>query len=263
MQVIEKAAEFSGRFSRWNAREDLSNYPWVENAHAPFTPLTRALPMLNLGLVTAAGAYIEGMEPFDLDAKDGDLQYREFPTAVDASDLRFSAKGYDPAAVTDDTNCLIPIDRLREFQENSVIGQLNNVWWSLSSHIPNARRIADELAPELAERLHRYQVQAALLIPTSRLSHQAMGLVARGIESTGIPTMVLSVDPRVTERVRPPRVAFYKGEHSTVSGLPNFPEHQRRILDESIRWIETFDQPGSRKLVVELESVVEAGRGER
>ena len=36
-----------------------------------------------------------------------------------------------------------------------------------------------------------------------------------------------------------------------------------RILDEALRLIEPTDQPGIRKLVVELESQVEESRGER
>jgi len=67
----------------------------------------------------------------------------------------------------------------------------------------------------------------------------------------------------IVESVRPPRVAFYDGETGTVSGLPNFPEHQRRILDEALRLIEPMDQPGIRKLVVALETAVEKSRGER
>jgi hypothetical protein len=48
-----------------------------------------------------------------------------------------------------------------------------------------------------------------------------------------------------------------------VSGKPRWPEHQRRILDEALRLIEPMDQPGIRKLVVELQSQVEEARGER
>ena len=102
---------------------------------------------------------------FDLESKDGDLSYREIPVEVEADDLRYAAKGYDPKAVTDDRNAQIPIDRLLEYQENGVIGGLNNVWWSISSHIPNAARVADELALKIADRLHRYEVQAALFVP--------------------------------------------------------------------------------------------------
>jgi D-proline reductase (dithiol) PrdB len=219
--------------------------------------------MLNLALVSAAGAYIDSTEAFDTDSRDGDLEFREIPIEVGAEDLRFAAKGYDPADVIADRNSLIPIERLTEYQQNAVIGGFNNVWWSVSCHIPNAQRVADEMGPRMAERLIRYETQAALLIPSSRLSHQTCGLLARVIEQAGIPTMVISVATDVTDSVRPPRTAYYKGETGSVAGKPNWPEYQLRVLDESIRWIETFDQPSSRKLGVELESQVEAARGER
>lgn len=263
MAIIEKTGEFSNRFSRWNANEDLAGYPFISNTHAPFTPLLRALPMMNLALISSAGAYIDGTDPFDLNARDGDLNFREIPVEVGAEDLRYAAKGYDPRAVLEDRNVQIPIDRLTEYQANAVIGMLNNTWWSLSSWIPNARLVADELAPKLAERLHRYEVQAALLIPAGRLCHQTLGLIARGIEQTGIPTMTISVDPVMTDRVRPPRTAYYSGDFGSVAGKPNWREYQLRVLDESLRWIETFDQPGARKLAVDLETQVETARGER
>ncbi len=263
MELIEKPGDFAGRFSRWRANDNLSGYPWVENIHAPLTTVKRALPMLNLGLVTSAGAYIEGMEPFDISSRDGDLNFLEIPIEVDAADMRYAARGYDPAAVIEDRNVQVPIDRLREYEANAVIGRLNPAWWSISSHIPNALRVADELAPKLAARLHRYEVHAALLIPASRLCHQTLAIIARGIEQTGIPTIVLSVDPKIMDRVRPPRTAYYDGEFGSVTGKPNWPEFQLRILDESLRWLETFDQPGSRKLSVALQSMVQAARGER
>jgi len=263
MAIIETTGEFSHRFSKWTENEDLKGYPFIANTHAPFTPVRRSLPMLNLALISSAGAYIEGTDPFDLSSKDGDINFREIPVEVDAVDLRYAAKGYDTRSVTEDRNAQIPIDRLSEYQANAVIGKLNDVWWSLSSWIPNARLVADELAPKIAERLHRYEVQAALLIPAGRLCHQTLGLVARGIEETGIPTMMISVDPVMTDRVRPPRTGYYNGEFGSVAGKPNWREYQLRILDEGLRWMETFDQPGARKLAVDLETAVEAARGER
>ena len=263
MQVIENPGEFSSRFARWNVREDMSGYPWIENRNTPFTPLKRALPLLNLALISSAGAYINGTEAFDLEAKDGDLTYREIPVEVGAADLKYAAKGYDTAAALADRNSQIPIERLREYQENAVVGQLNNVWWSVSPFIPNAVRVADELGPSLVERLRRYEIHAALFIPASRLCHQTLALIARTVETAGIPTMMISVDRDLSDRVKPPRSAYYRGEFGSVAGKPNWREYQLRVLDESIRWIETFDQPGSRHLGVELESAVEAARGER
>ncbi len=263
MELIEHLDTFNSRFGRWNANENLNGYPFVENIHSPFTPLRRALPMLNLALITSAGAYIDGTEPFDTASKDGDLSYREIPVEVEAVDLRYAAKGYDPKGVNEDRNAQIPVDRLLEYAENGVIGGLNNVWWSISSHIPNAARVADELAPAIADRLARYEIHAALFIPASRLCHQTLGIVARAVESAGIPTITVSVDPKITDAVRPPRTAYYNGDFGSVAGKPNWREYQLRIIDETLRLMETFDQPGSRKLGVDMESAVEAARGER
>lgn len=263
MEVIENPGQFSSRFARWSVREDLAGYPWIENRHTPFTPLKRALPLLNLALISSAGAYINGTEAFDLEAKDGDMSFREIPVEVGAADLKYSAKGYDTAAVLEDRNSQIPIERLSEYQQNAVIGQLNNVWWSVSPFIPNAARVADELAPSLVERLKRYEVHAALFIPASRLCHQTLSILARAVELAGLPTMTISIDPDLSDRIKAPRSAYYKGELGSVAGKPSWREYQLRVLDESIRWIETFDQPGSRKLAVDLQTQVEAARGER
>jgi hypothetical protein len=75
--------------------------------------------------------------------------------------------------------------------------------------------------------------------------------------------MMISVDPDLSDQVRPPRTAYYDGEFGSVAGKPNFKQYQLRVLDESIRWIETFDQPGSKKLAVDIQTQVEAARGER
>jgi D-proline reductase (dithiol) PrdB len=260
---IENVNQWFGRYSRWKYNEKLSNYPFVENKFAPFAPMRRALPMLNLALISSAGAYIDGTEPFDAKSQDGDPNFREIPVEVAAEDLRYAARGYDPAAVLQDRNAQIPIKRLEDYQANAVIGRLNEVWWSFSGFIPNARLVAEKLAPKMVERLHRYEVQAALLVPASRLCHQSAAILARVIEQSGIPTMMIAVDKELVERVRPPRAAYYDGEFGSVVGKPNWKEYQLRVLDEATRWIETFDQPTSRKLAVDLETEVEESRGEK
>lgn len=266
VEIIEDIDGWRRRFQSWrpSAGDELgSDYPFVRNRRAPFTPARRALPMLNLALISSAGAYIDGTPAFDANSSSGDTSFREIPIEVEGSDLRFTARGYEPSAVHQDVNSELPIERLLEFEKNGIIGQLNPVFWSFCGFIPDAGRLVDDLVPKLVERVRRYEVQAALLVPASVLCHQSIGLVARALELEGIPTMTLAVVKDVVESVRPPRVAFYDGQPGTVSGLPNFPEHQRRILDEALRLIEPMDQPGLRKLVVALETAVEKSRGER
>jgi hypothetical protein len=269
VETIERVDEWRRGYADWQQKGKASgddvgdDYPFVENRRAPFTPARRALPMLNLALISSAGGYIDGTQPFDTNASGGDTSFREIPIEVESEDILFAARGYDPQAVRQDMNAQVPVARLFEFENNGIIGQLNPVWWSFNGFIPDAARLADELLPKLIERVQRYEVQAALLIPASRLCHQSIALVARALEQQGVPTIMLAVEKYVLEKVRPPRAGFYKGEFGSVAGRPLWPEHQRRVLDEALRWLEPIDQPTIRKLVVELESAVEKERGER
>ena len=271
MEIFENIDDWRKRYADWenashttDENNDVDDsYPFVRNKRAPFSPARCALPMINLAVISSAGGYLDGTEPFDRTARGGDLSFREIPSRIDPEDMLFAARGYDPAAVHADINSLLPLWRLLEFESNGIIGRLNSVFWSFSGFIPDAARFAEETAPRLVERVKSYDVQAALLVPASRLCHQSVSLVARSLEAAGISSMTLAVDQEVIQSVRPPRAALYAGELGSVAGLPNWPEHQRRVLDESLRLIEPMDQPGIRKLVVALESQVEKARGER
>jgi D-proline reductase (dithiol) PrdB len=271
VEIIEQLDGWRKKYADWQKAqgaavgddEGAESYPFVRNKRAPFIPARRALPMLNLALISSAGAYVDGTDSFDVNASGGDPTFREIPTEIAAEDLRFAVRGYSPAAVQEDLNVQLPLARLFEFESNGIIGQINPVFWSFCGFIPDAARLVDEMLPRLVDRVKRYEVQAALLIPASRLCHQSVSLAARAIEQTGIPTMILAVVKDVVESVRPPRAALYNGELGSVAGRPNWPEHQRRVLDEALRLIEPMDQAGIRKLVVELESALEKERGER
>ena len=107
MEIIENIDEWRKGFAQWrqaHRSEADEGYPFVKNRHAPFSPARRALPMLNLALISSAGAYLDGTDPFDESAPRGDLAFREIPTEIEAEDLRFTARGYDGAAVQEDIN---------------------------------------------------------------------------------------------------------------------------------------------------------------
>jgi len=155
VEILEGAEEWRDRYARWKQINELrgddvgEHYPWVENRRAPFRPARRALPMLNLALVTSAGAYLDGTEPFDTQTFGGDASFREIPVEVGPEDLQWTARGYDVAHVKEDMNAQVPIDRLKEFEGNGIIGQLNPVFWSISGFVPNAARFAAAALPQL------------------------------------------------------------------------------------------------------------------
>jgi D-proline reductase (dithiol) PrdB len=128
VETIEGIDEWRETYKRWQRINEVrdddlgEHYPWVVNRRAPFQPARRALPMLNLGLISSAGAYIDGTEPFDITLADGDTSFREIPVEIEAADLRWAGRGYDPAAVERDMNAQIPLARLFEFEGNGIIG---------------------------------------------------------------------------------------------------------------------------------------------
>ena len=71
-----------------------------------------------------------------------------------------------------------------------------------------------------------------------------MGLVARVIEESGIPTMLVSTGFDLTELVRPPRSLFVNFPMGNPFGPPNAAEFQRRVLRHALELAWTIDHPG-------------------
>ncbi len=72
-----------------------------------------------------------------------------------------------------------------------------------------------------------------------------MGLVARVIEASGIPTMLVSTGRDLTEQVRPPRSLFVNFPMGNPFGRPFDPEQQRRILIEALELTYRITEPGT------------------
>ena len=82
------------------------------------------------------------------------------------------------------------------------------------------------------------------------MCHQSVGLIARELESRGIPTVTLTSAWSITASVKPPRSAFVDFPLGRTAGKPNDPEGQ---LDIAVRSLELFNgvsQPGE---IVDLE----------
>src|SRR5437016_9115640 len=99
MDIIENLARWREQYRRWQSKQkssdSLAGYPFIENSTAPFTAAHRALSMMNLALISSAGAYIDGTDAFDTSAVAGDRTFRESPTDIRAVDWRLSARGHD------------------------------------------------------------------------------------------------------------------------------------------------------------------------
>ncbi len=71
-----------------------------------------------------------------------------------------------------------------------------------------------------------------------------MGLIAREVERSGIPTLSMSSAWDVTFAVRPPRAVFVNFPLNHETGKANDPALQRRIVLDAFRAFETLWTPG-------------------
>jgi D-proline reductase (dithiol) PrdB len=145
------------------ASEGYPPYQWVENlAPPPWQPLRKPLSACRLGLVASGGIYVTGQVAFHY--KD-DTSFRIIPTDVRTADLRTTHFAYDLTDARQDPNVVFPLDTLRRLVGEGVIGALAPRAYTFMGGIYSARRVREELAPQLTERLLADQVDIVLLVP--------------------------------------------------------------------------------------------------
>lgn len=72
-----------------------------------------------------------------------------------------------------------------------------------------------------------------------------MGLIAREIESRGIPTLSLSSAQSITRSVNPPRALFLDFPLGHTAGKPHDPALQDRIIEAALAAFESIETPGT------------------
>ncbi|MBI3993496.1 MAG: hypothetical protein HY342_09495 [Candidatus Lambdaproteobacteria bacterium] len=71
-----------------------------------------------------------------------------------------------------------------------------------------------------------------------------MSLVARHLESNGLPTVVLACARDITAAANPPRALFTDLPLGSTCGRPNEPENQREILRRGLALLHEAQRPG-------------------
>jgi len=138
-------------------------YQWVHSVTPPpWQPLQKPLSECRLGLIASGGIYVTGQVAFHF--KD-DTSFRAIPTDVETSDLRTAHFGYDQTDARRDPNVVFPIDTLRRLVKEGFIGSLTEHAYSFMGGIYSSRRVQDQLAPQLTERLISEKADIALLVP--------------------------------------------------------------------------------------------------
>jgi D-proline reductase (dithiol) PrdB len=138
-------------------------YRWVENEGAPtWAGLRRPLSESRIALVASGGVYAAGQVAFH---HRDDTSFRTIDSDVDVADLRTSHFAYDQTAARVDPNVVFPIDPLRRSVEAGRLGSLARHSYAFMGGIYSSRRVSEELAPEIAQRVVEDEVDLVLLVP--------------------------------------------------------------------------------------------------
>lgn len=141
--------------------------PWESGEAIPWTPVKKPLSDCKLAVVTTSGVHHNGQPPFDMQDSEGDPSFRVISGATIAGDFRITHDYYDHSDAEKDLNIVLPLDRLRELQEEGVVGRLADTHYSFMGHI-DGRHIATLIgrtARQVVEKLRHDEVDVVLLTP--------------------------------------------------------------------------------------------------
>jgi D-proline reductase (dithiol) PrdB len=138
-------------------------YRWVTNPDTPpWTPVRKPLAESRIGLIASGGIYVAGQVAFHY--KD-DTSFRVVDMETPTGALRATHFAYDLTDARSDANVVFPIDTLRTLAAERFIGSVSRNAYSCMGGIYSSRKVRDLLAPALAERIIKDEVDLALLVP--------------------------------------------------------------------------------------------------
>lgn len=141
--------------------------PWESEGEIPWAPVGKALTDCKIALVTTSGVHHPEQEPFDMSDPDGDPTWRELDVPELVENYRITHDYYDHSDAEKDLNIIFPADRLLEFANEGVIGDLARKGFAFMGHIDGRHipELIEKSAKQIAARLKANHVDLALLTP--------------------------------------------------------------------------------------------------
>ncbi len=220
-------------------------YRYAQHDDAPFRVLGRPLAQSCLVLLTTAAPFRPEQGPQDAKAAYNAAAkfYTVYSgeTAVD-HDLRVSHVAVDRAHLSDDQNCWFPLPALRRAAARRRIGALSRHFLGIPTN-RSQRHTIEVDAPEALARCRAEAADVALLVPNCPICHQTMSLIARHLESNGIPTIVMGAAKDIVEHCGVPRFLFSDVPLGNAAGLPYDVESQDDTLEWALKLLESAPGP--------------------
>lgn len=111
-------------------------------------------------LISTGGVHLRTDQPFKVNS---DSSFRVIPKDVQPCDVAVSHQAYDRTDALRDINLVFPVERLRELEQEHVIGRLAEEHYSFGL-MGSAKRLIPSLK-KVAQRISDADVDLALLVP--------------------------------------------------------------------------------------------------
>jgi D-proline reductase (dithiol) PrdB len=122
----------------------------------------KAVNRSRVALLTSAALRLENQEPF---VPREDLSYREVSSEPHAGKIIIDHHSGIGSAPKQDPEIVFPRAALASLVEREIVGSLAPAHYSFMGGVRDHKRIENELAPAIAEKLLAAQVDLALLVP--------------------------------------------------------------------------------------------------
>jgi D-proline reductase (dithiol) PrdB len=222
-------------------------YAWAHHTDIPFAPLDKPLAETRLGLVTTAAPFVPEFGDQGPGAEyNGAAKFFEVYAESTAGepDLRISHIAIDRNHTTAaDQNSYFPLAAVREAVNDSRIGSIGPHFFGLPTDRDQQCTI-DVYGNDILARCREDGIDAVLLFPNCPVCHQSVSLVARHLESHGIPTVVCGCAKDIVEYCGVPRFVFSDFPLGNAAGKPFDPASQAQVISLALERLVTATSPG-------------------
>ena len=221
-------------------------YRWAHNVDAPFQSLKKPLAQSRVAIITTAAPY----DPANGDQGPGAIYnggakfYEVYDGDTSQShDLRISHIAYDRVPTkADDSGTWFPLPALKQAAAQGRIGEVAPRFFGAPTNRSHRVTINTD-GPEILARAQADGIDAAILVPNCPVCHQTVSIVARHLETNGIPTVVMGCAKDIVEHVGVPRFLFSDFPLGNSAGKPHDKASQALTLELALRLLESAAGP--------------------
>jgi hypothetical protein len=141
-----------------------------------------------------------------------------------------------------DANCWFPLNAAKRAVGTGRIKALSKHFYGLPTN-RSQRHTLEIDAPLILKNMRADQVDVAVLIPNCPICHQSQSLLARYLESAGIPTVIMGVAKDIVEHCGVPRFLFSDLPLGNAAALPNHLQSQDANFELALQLFERAMSP--------------------